>query len=265
MKRAILMACVGLVSTVLLPAQNPGDPNEGSRVQWDAANGIWRLKWWGKAGRTYFIQHSDNLAEPWQWVPVIESGHGSVREWGFTTSGDRFFLRLRHTDAPTTDLENGDFDGDGLGNMEELLLGTDPLKADTDGDGIPDGWEVEHGLNPFESADAALDGDGDGLDNLGEHHLGTDPAADDSEDFDGLAGEDDLLAPASINVETVAPGQNHVTWVNQDGRATKLLFLRTDDGSKWTTLAVVPASQSEFTDMGANPALAYFYSLIAVE
>ena len=32
-----------------------------------------------------------------------------------------------------------------------LILETDPLNADTDGDGLPDGWEVNHGLDPLDS------------------------------------------------------------------------------------------------------------------
>ncbi len=38
--------------------------------------------------------------------------------------------------------ERGDFDGDGLTNREEFLLGTNPANSDTDGDGISDSEEV---------------------------------------------------------------------------------------------------------------------------
>jgi hypothetical protein len=38
--------------------------------------------------------------------------------------------------------ERGDFDGDGLSNRYEYLLGTDPSNSDTDGDGETDGNEV---------------------------------------------------------------------------------------------------------------------------
>lgn len=38
--------------------------------------------------------------------------------------------------------ERGDFDGDGLSNLEEYVLGSDPSDSDTDGDGISDFDEV---------------------------------------------------------------------------------------------------------------------------
>lgn len=46
---------------------------------------------------------------------------------------------------------------------------------DSDGDGMPDAWEITHGLNPRNAADAALDSDGDGQTNLQEYVAGTDP------------------------------------------------------------------------------------------
>ncbi len=46
---------------------------------------------------------------------------------------------------------------------------------DSDGDGIPDDWELAHGLNPNNPADASLDSDGDGVLNLVEYALGSDP------------------------------------------------------------------------------------------
>lgn len=49
---------------------------------------------------------------------------------------------------------------------------------DSDGDGMPDAWEVEHGLNRNDPADAAQDADGDGLSNLEEFQQNSDPRAD---------------------------------------------------------------------------------------
>ena len=44
--------------------------------------------------------------------------------------------------------------------------------ADSDGDGIPDAYEIAHGLNRHDAADAGLDSDGDGYTNLAEWVLG---------------------------------------------------------------------------------------------
>lgn len=87
-----------------------------------------------------------------------------------------------------------DFDGDTLGDLEEIMNGlnpltndsdsdglddslefygiTDPLNNDTDGDGMTDGYEVNNSLDPL-SDDTGGDLDGDGLSNLFEYQLGT--------------------------------------------------------------------------------------------
>ncbi|MCW5554673.1 MAG: immunoglobulin domain-containing protein [Verrucomicrobiae bacterium] len=62
-----------------------------------------------------------------------------------------------------------DTDGDGLSDYDEIFVhGTNPLAPDTDGDGMPDGWEIQHGLNPL-VADAHEDADFDGVTNLQEY------------------------------------------------------------------------------------------------
>ncbi len=66
----------------------------------------------------------------------------------------------------------GDFDGDGLSDLEEYLGTTDPTKQDTDEDGLNDGDEVHtYGTDPLEP-----DTDGDGLNDGDEvNTYGTDP------------------------------------------------------------------------------------------
>lgn len=118
------------------------------------------LRWYGKAGRSYFLQVSDP-AYPfrvWRTMPYMATGiggsiDGELREppAGFPDQG---FFRLTYTDrplAPGETLETADFDGDGLSNFSESLAGTDPMSADTDGDGIPDGEDADP-LTPTHAA-----------------------------------------------------------------------------------------------------------------
>ena len=46
-----------------------------------------------------------------------------------------------------------DEDGDGLSNIRESALGTDPNLSDTDGDGTSDGAEIVAGTNPLDASD----------------------------------------------------------------------------------------------------------------
>lgn len=93
-----------------------------------------------------------------------------------------------------------DIDGDGVSNTQEVIDGTDPLKADTDGDGVIDGKEKTDGTNAKDSCKFILasqtlapsiawntaDCDGDGVTNAQEKADGTDPLKVDT-DGDGVA------------------------------------------------------------------------------
>jgi hypothetical protein len=70
-----------------------------------------------------------------------------------------------------------DPDGDGLSNWQEFQAGSCPTNSDSDGDGMPDAWEVAHGLNPIDPADAFTDPDGDTYENIYEYRHGSDPQA----------------------------------------------------------------------------------------
>ncbi len=87
-----------------------------------------------------------------------------------------YFVGLSQEDAA------GDPDGDGLTNLEEQSLGTDPTREDSDGDGLSDEAEVNslYALDPTQ-----MDTDGDFLLDGEEVGLGTNPTLADS-DYDGL-------------------------------------------------------------------------------
>ena len=186
MKR--LLAALAILQAIVLgaSAQTPDDLNEGTRLEYDSANSIWRFRWWGRSGRTYFIQHSDNLMEPWQWVPMVEVGNDSIKEWGFTSTSNKIFFRLKYSDQATADPNGDDFDGDGISNLTELQMGLNPISTDSDGDGMADGWEISHGLNPLVN-DSYLDPDGDGRANITEYLAGTDPQVADGEVGQGFS------------------------------------------------------------------------------
>ena len=69
----------------------------------------------------------------------------------------------------------GDFDHDGVSDLQEMLLGMNPRNPDSDGDVLPDGWEVKYGLNPLANDANAPDVCGDGLTNLQAYQLGRNP------------------------------------------------------------------------------------------
>ena len=174
------------LSAIPVRAQTAADVNEGCRLTKDVETGGCSFAWWGKGARTYFIQHSDDLVT-WTYLPLIESGAAAVTEYGFTSTAQKSFFRLRFSDAATGgNPETADFDGDHVGNMTELNQMTDPLGwTDVDGDQVPDDWEVFQGFNPSNAGDAVLDTDGDGLTNRAEFNHASDPHLKDT-DGDGF-------------------------------------------------------------------------------
>ena len=113
---------------------------------------------------------------------------------------------------------NNDSDGDGLVNITEASLGTDPLNVDTDGDGLSDAIEQSLGLNPSNEDtdgdgvnDANEDQDGDGLTNATEVLLGTKLDDVDSDD-DGINdGAEDSDGDGLSNLLEVEMGLNPVS------------------------------------------------------
>ncbi|MCB9698674.1 MAG: FG-GAP repeat protein [Alphaproteobacteria bacterium] len=129
-----------------------------------------------------------------------------------------------------------DFDGDGLSDADELVLGTDPASADTDGDGLSDADElpwfdplaadtdgdgVLDGADVCYAHDDAIDGDADGLpDGCDNCPSDANPGQADA-DGDGLgnACEGDVLLAAGTLVNELWSGGTVLATgdVNGDG------------------------------------------------
>jgi RHS repeat-associated protein len=82
--------------------------------------------------------------------------------WGGQAQADGAFDELETFNYPLSGDEiaanyqsvvTRDTDGDGLPDVFENGIGTNPQAMDTDCDGLPDGWEYERGYNPSDSGD----------------------------------------------------------------------------------------------------------------
>lgn len=142
MKRLLLSLLCFLSIAVPGIAQSPTDLNEGFRVGHSTSTGAFTLSWWGRTGRNYFVQQTDDL-HVWNYLPIMETGADEVIQWGFTTNAIKSFFRLQF---------------------------------DLDQDGLPDSWEnTYYGSNHGLMDPNALSARGDGLTNLQTCFLGLNP------------------------------------------------------------------------------------------
>jgi pectate lyase len=134
--------------------------------------------WLGVDGNAF-----TRLAAPWEAVPIRQQ---SAKE-AYLAVLDQAGCSLPRRDATDAriieEVRNGTATHgrngiittpDDVGGWPQLRSGTAP--KDTDSDGMPDTWESQHGLNPNDPADNALDKDGDGYTNVEEYLNGTNPA-----------------------------------------------------------------------------------------
>jgi YD repeat-containing protein len=73
-------------------------------------------------------------------VATTATGSSTV----FPTPANRFSV------VNSSNASSVDSDGDGLSDIQEILIGTDPFNPDTDGDGFSDGVEVASGSDPLD-------------------------------------------------------------------------------------------------------------------
>jgi hypothetical protein len=138
-------AGLGAWSLMMISAafgQTASDLNEGLRVVKQPSGSAYTLQWWGKLGRSYFLEQSPDLVN-WTYAPVVFGGAAQVSGLGLNTTAERLFWRLRHTDAQNGgNAQLADFDADGVTNLDEVTTGRNPfVNADANTNGLPDDWE----------------------------------------------------------------------------------------------------------------------------
>ncbi|MCH6258410.1 malectin domain-containing carbohydrate-binding protein [Puniceicoccaceae bacterium K14] len=103
-----------------------------------------------------------------------------------------------------------DSDSDGLTDIEEIVLGSNPNDADSDDDGIEDGQEVTLGTSPIDS-----DSDDDGLSDGDELVVGTDPTDSDSDDDGDLDGYEVEQGTDPLDPDSVSPPEINIVVESQ--------------------------------------------------
>lgn len=101
---------------------------------------------------------------------------------------------------PSDDGNARDTDGDGVPDVVEIAIGTNPNAADTDGDGVPDGEEV----GPTPTTPRDTDGDG------------TPDVLDPDDDGDGIPTRDERADAAAAGVSDDVDGDGQKNWLDTD-------------------------------------------------
>ena len=99
----------------------------------------------------YYVVTAENERGSSEYSNEIRLGVNEEKEYSFDGNGDDDGDGLLNSDEllEGTDLFSKDTDNDGLEDADEIKRGTNPLEPDTDGDGIYDGAEILLGLNPL--------------------------------------------------------------------------------------------------------------------
>ena len=114
----------------------------------------WEYYLWYRAHVTARVPRSNVRFERFNYANILQ---------GTAISPDEVEARFNPCEPLTSEAygNNPDFDKDGLSDLEELAIGTNPCHWDTDGDRMCDGWEVMMSLNPLAPSDKRSNLDGD--------------------------------------------------------------------------------------------------------
>jgi hypothetical protein len=139
-------------------------------VRIDGTNWVWGEEG-GLSFGTYALQPGGiTVPEGYELSEVRGSVEATENGWIFAVDEANPNAILNAIYIPTPPSADADADSDGLTDVQEATLGTDPANPDTDEDGLFDGDEVAAGTDP-----TLVDTDGDGFDDNAEALNGSDP------------------------------------------------------------------------------------------
>ena len=130
---------------------DPGNPNSVFKVSLIGLSSTTALVSWNTVpGKRYQVYASGDLAAWTRLGPQQLTAQPSLSYIAPATTAQQFYRVQQY--------ESLDSDSDGLTDLEEAQLGTNPLAFDTDGDHVPDDIELMIGTDPRTSASSSGDG-----------------------------------------------------------------------------------------------------------
>ncbi|MEM7391801.1 MAG: right-handed parallel beta-helix repeat-containing protein, partial [Verrucomicrobiota bacterium] len=170
-----------------------GIPSTQERLTAAASSHMMTLTWLDDADNEdgFIIERSTNRID-WHWLAMVPTNSTMHIDTNLTP-GRVYYYRARSTN------------GCGVSAWSEVFRGvTTGDGGDDDMDGMPNSWELFHGFDPNESADASMDRDGDGLSNLEEF-------TDDSNPLDGTCF-------IRLRMFSLSPSVQRLTFPTRSGR-----------------------------------------------